>query len=107
MLATAQPWRAFAFRQPGRIVVLHREGQHGAGAIPHDARFAADLMEPAVQVKRVAQREGVAQIVCCSERLGAACQCAVGVALPQQDQRDETAREHPGLEAPWRIGDML
>src|SRR4029453_11769909 len=40
------------------------------------------------------------QIVCCSERLGAACQCAVGMALPQQDQRDETAREHPGLEAP-------
>jgi hypothetical protein len=42
-------------RQPDWIIVLHGEWQHGAGAIPHDVRSAADLMEPAVQIQDVAQ----------------------------------------------------
>ena len=64
-------------------------------------RFAADLMDPAVQIKRVAQREGVVK----DRMLQRAPRCRMpahgrrGLATTRQ-QRDETAREHPGLEAP-------
>ena len=62
--------------------MLHREGQHGAGAIPHDVRFAADLMEPAVQIQDVAQGVRVVQVVGGGKGRVAARQRAVGMALP-------------------------
>ena len=57
-------------------------------------RPAADLMEPAGQVQSLARREGVAQLVRGGERLLAARQGSVRIALPQQDQGHETEARH-------------